>query len=270
MGVPLPPGVLPQFKMLQFLTRRIGPAFGAGSMFSVEADVVVGNRYSVFIKAVGKDGTVGPRSNVGMFSWNTTNAPATDVPWPDRPLPAVTLTNFPGVIARMFQTNDGLFTFLPQQRFEGVGIRVGEVAMSDFPNGLTNAIVGMADPLDHVYRSTRDFGSLFPLVVYRVQVENAAYPQVSGDVIQVTPLMEQIAFDRAPIPGGGQAVYVHDPFIRLVPEAPTLGAQRWDLYLLDTQPVLEEAAYRYVMVRLNGETREITEVMPTPPVTITP
>jgi hypothetical protein len=221
-GVPLPPGVLPQNKMLQYLTRRVGPSFGDGSLFTVEADVVPGNRYAVFIKAVGKDGSVGPRSNVESFAWNTTNAPATNVPWPDRPLPAVTLTNFPGVMARLFTTNDFIFSAFPQQAFEGVGIRVGELFMPQFPFGQTNVIAGSEDPSEHVYRSARDFRSLFPLVVYRVQVENEDYPEVSGDIVQVTPLMEQIAFDRAPVAGGAQAVFVHDPFIRLIPEAPTI------------------------------------------------
>ncbi|HSH16965.1 MAG TPA: hypothetical protein VLD18_13075, partial [Verrucomicrobiae bacterium] len=114
------------------------------------------------------------------------------------------------------------------------------------------------------------FGSLFPLVVYRVQVENDDYPAVSGDVVQVTPLMEQIAFDRTVAAGAGNVVLVHDPFIRLIPDAPTQGAQNWELYLLDTQPVLEDASYMYLLVRLNEETREIAEVMPTKPVQIIP
>jgi len=137
-------------------------------------------------------------------------------------------------------------------------------------SSLTNAIAGTADPLDHVYRSTRDHGLLFPLVVYRAQLPNDQFPDVSGDVVQVTPLMEQIAFDRTAPPVGGNVVIVHDPFIRLIPVAPTQGNQDWELYLLDTQPVVEDASYQYFLVRLDPETREIAEVMPTNPVLVTP
>ncbi len=269
-GVPLP-GIVPGPKLVTFLTRRIGPSFGTGSVFTVEADVAVGNKYAAFIRAVGKDGSTGPKSNVEQFTWHTTpELPVTNVPWPARSLPAVSLTNFPGVQARMFHTNDFVFNAFPQQRFEGVGVRVGAVSMQLTNASLTNAIAGTADPLDHVYRSTRDHGLLFPLVVYRAQVPNAEFSDVSGDVVQVTPLMEQIAFDRPPVIGGGNVVLVHDPFIRLIPVEPTQGAQNWELYLLDTQPVVEDATYQYFLVRLDPETREITEVMPTKPVQILP
>jgi hypothetical protein len=269
LGVPLP-GVVPDPKLLTFLTRRVGPGFGTGPVFSLEADVAVGNKYAVFVRAVGTDGSVSPKSNVEQFTWHTTpEVPVANVPWPARSLPAVTLTNFPGVMARMFHTNDLVFAPFPQQRFEGVGVRVGSVSMPFINWQLTNAIAGTADPLEHVYRSARDHGLLFPLVVYRAQVPNAEFPDVSGDVVQVTPLMEQIAFDRTP-GVGGNVVLVHDPFIRLILGLPTQVAQDWELYLLDTQPVVEEATYQYFLVRLDSETREITEVMPTNPVLVTP
>jgi hypothetical protein len=269
-GVPLP-GIVPGPKLMTFLTRRVGPGFGTGSVFSVEADVVVGNNYAVFVRAVGTDGSSGPKSNVEQFKWHTTpEFPVANVPWPARSLPAVSLTNFPGVIARLFHTNDTIFGVFPQQRFEGVGVRVGAVSMPLYPFPLTNAIPGADDPMGHVYRSARDQGLLFPLVVYRAQVPNAEFPDVSGDVVQVTPLMEQIAFDRPPVVIGGNVVLIHDPFIRLSPKDAMTSAQDWELYLLDTQPVVEEATYQYFLVRLDPETREITEVMPTNPVQIIP
>jgi hypothetical protein len=269
LGLPLP-GVLPDPKLLTFLTRRIGPVFGTGPVFTVEADVVVGNNYAVFVRAVGKDGSVSPKSNVEQFSWHVTPAvPVSNVPWPARSLPAITSTNFPGVTARMFHTNDAVFGGF-KQVFEGVGIRVGGMTGTPAPLSPSNTVYGTEDPANHLYRSARDLDSLFPLVVYRAQVPNAAFTDVSGDVVQVTPLMEQIAFERLPSLPGGDAVVVHDPFIRLIPKVPTLGATEWELYLLDTQPVVEDATYQYFLVRLNAETREITEVMPTNPVLIVP
>ncbi len=267
LGLPLPGVPMAQPKLLTFLSRRIGPSFGNGSVFTTEADITVGNHYAVFVRAVGKDGSIGPKSNTEQFTWHVSpNGPVTNVPWPARSLPAVTSTNFPRVHARMFNHADPAFLPFPQQRFEGVGIRVGAVTMPLFPPNMTNAIAGAADPLDHVYRSARDQGRLFPLVVYRAQIPNAAFPDVSQDVVQVTPLMEEIAFDRGLTPNGANAVFVHDPFIRLIPTTATPSAPDWELYLLDTQPVVDDATYQYFLVRLNPDTREIAEVMPTNPV----
>jgi hypothetical protein len=271
LGMPLP-GIVPGPQLLTFLTRRIGPSFGnTGAVFSVEADVAVGNNYAVFVRAVGKDGSVGLRSNVEQFKWYPTpQIPVANVPWPARALPAVTLTNFPAVKARLFHTNDSVFGSFDRQRFEGVGIRVGAVNGSMASTILTNALAGTTDPVEHIYRSTRDHRLLFPLVVYRAQVPNADFPVVSGDVTQVTPLMEQIAFQRTTAPGFGNIVLVHDPFIRLVPTNSLVEVTDWELYLLDTQPVVEDATYQYFLVRLDEETREIVEVMPTNPVQIIP
>jgi hypothetical protein len=108
------------------------------------------------------------------------------------------------------------------------------------------------------------------VVVYRTQVTNAAFPSVSGELIQVTPLMEQIAFQRQALAGGNSLVHVQDPFVRLIPVEETPGAMNWSLYLLDTQPVLEAASYQYFLVRLDADTREITEVVPTNAIELQP
>lgn len=273
--VPLPiPGMGPgpaQPLFQTYVSRRIGPGFGQGSVFTTEADVVVGNHHAVFVRAVGKDGSTGPASNVETFRWMPSPAGGTNhVPWPARPLPAVTATNFPGLFARMFHTNDPVFNAFPQQRFEGVGIRIGTVTMTAYPPALTNAIPGTADPLDHIYRSARDQELLFPIALYRMQAANATFPEVSGDVLQVTPLMEDIAYQRGTTSNGAPAVLIHDPFVRLVPVEPSPGAMHWELYLLDTQPVIEDATYAYVVVRLDPETREIAEMTSTNPVLVTP
>jgi hypothetical protein len=270
-GMPLP-GIVPGPQLLTFLTRRIGPGFGnTGAVFAVEASVTPGNNYAVFVRAVGKDGSVGLRSNVEQFKWHPIPQIVDDnVPWPARSLPAVTLTNFPAVTARLFHTNDALFGPFTPQRFEGVGIRIGSVNGPMSILSQTNVLTGTTDPIEHVYLSARDHRLLFPIVVYRAQVPNADFPTVSGDVTQVTPLMEQIAFERTTEFNVGDIVVVHDPFIRLVPKDPTIESTDWELYLLDTQPVVEDATYQYFLVRLDEETREIVEVMPTNPVQIIP
>ena len=100
---------------------------------------------------------------------------------------------------------------------------------------------------------------------------NDAFPTVSGDVTQVTPLMEQIAYEQANLPGFGNSTVIHDPFIRVFPEnSPTPLSGPRGIYLLDTQPVIVGARYRYVLVRFDARSMEIAEVIPTNELEVTP
>jgi hypothetical protein len=121
---------------------------------------------------------------------------------------------------------------------------------------------------------------LLPAVLYREQVANAKFPTVSGDVIQVSPMMEQIAYQSPRIVNNQQrpGLTIWDPHIGIVSSkyrpfiigAPNEGAASYfiDLYLLDTQPVQKGAAYRYSLVRFSATNGEIEEVIPAGTVTI--
>jgi hypothetical protein len=87
---------------------------------------------------------------------------------------------------------------------------------------------------------------------------------VSGDLIQVTPLMEKIALAERNGTGG---VYmaVKDPFVRIVGQS--FPVPTYYIYLLDTQPVVRRASYAYVAVRF-GRDGEISSVHPLPAVTV--
>lgn len=105
-------------------------------------------------------------------------------------------------------------------------------------------------------------GLILPVVMYRVQVPNTNYPSVPGDIVQVTPLMEKIAqFDDT------GANVVTDPFISILPSSVTLlprtmiGSDQ-DILLLDRQPVIAGARYKYLVVRL-GPNKEIERVIVT-------
>jgi hypothetical protein len=107
--------------------------------------------------------------------------------------------------------------------------------------------------------------ALLPIVVYRQQVANAAFPKVSGDIAQVTPLIERIAW--TPPEPGSTAIYIPDRLI----------AGRWErsdnengsvfIYVRDTQPFLVGATYRYFVVRFNAQ-REIDQIIPAGEVTL--
>jgi hypothetical protein len=250
-------------KFVLYRTPRIGPAFGKGPLFNVTVtNVHLGNTYFVFVKAITKDGSVGPMSNTEQAMWNTTNVLGPDVPWPDRPLPPVSETNFPLVVARVFTTND----FVHTRRFEGCAVRIGEasfVTSTPSPND-PDFIPGTNNPVQFLYTNAFTGERLFSLVMYRYQVPNAEFPTVSGDLVQVTPLMEQIAYDVRVVPSVGTVVAaIFDPFVRVFLDPPGNPLEpRHGLYLLDTQPVVKGARYRYVLVRFQRN-HEIAELIPT-------
>jgi hypothetical protein len=99
------------------------------------------------------------------------------------------------------------------------------------------------------------------MAMYRYQVANAAFPTVSGDVVQVTPLMEQIAYELGAVSGIGISTLIHDPFIRVAPVTP--GSSRHGIYLVDTQPVVRGASYRYVLMRHRPSGKEPAEIIVT-------
>jgi hypothetical protein len=98
-----------------------------------------------------------------------------------------------------------------------------------------------------------------PFVLYRYQVPNNALRSVSGDVVQVTPLMENIAY------GTNDVTIIYDPYFAV---ARPSTRDRWGLYVMDTQPVIRFATYQYLLVRFNEETKEIDRVIPAGIVTI--
>lgn len=108
---------------------------------------------------------------------------------------------------------------------------------------------------------------LLPAVLYRQQVPSAKWPAVSGETIQVSPMIEKIAYSTVPPAPGqtlGERLAVRDPHVGLVHRISPLGGSygQWmDLYLLDTQPVVRGAKYRYTLLRFHAGTGEIAEAI---------
>ena len=248
-----------------YRTPPVGPAFGNGAQFEVTVNIALGQEYTVTVAAVGPDGLAGPDSNAESLSWNVPPLVGPDVPWPARPLPDLNFFHPSLQAARM-----------PDNIFPGLAIRIGEVPWGHqanvpkerqdlFPASLRQN----RNPMDYVY--TNKLGEkLFPAVVYRVPFPSPEYPQVSQDLIQVTPLMEAIAHQFATDPQYGNITVLHDPFIRMT-EGVIFGAGQLPgaLWLVDTQPVVTGARYVYLIVRL-GPNGEIKEVIPSNVVEATP
>jgi hypothetical protein len=264
--IPTPDGpvvLLQQIDFKIFRTPRIGSgsSFGNGAEFSLPVNIKAGGKYTVFVKAVGRDGSVGERSNIERFSWAppTTNVLPT-VSWPPRPLPDIG-NSFNLPFLALWQTNN-------HNNYTGACVLIGyytnfsTVGDSDFtarPQWLRATL----DPMDYLFKRPDDTKP-FPVALYRYQVANARFPNVSGDVIQCSPLMETIAYQRTTTNAVTYAI-IHDSFVIYDGIRITLADRAFSLlqtFLKDTQPVVSGARYKYLLVRFqrNGE---IAEVIPT-------
>ena len=105
-------------------------------------------------------------------------------------------------------------------------------------------------------------------MVYRYQLPNALFPEVSNQVVQVTPLIEQIRQASTTT-----TVTLKDPFVVLRndpahPLAPGLDVTNpMGIYVRDTQGVIQGASYVYLIARFK-DNRELDKVYKLSPLTI--
>ena len=232
----------------RFLTPQPGGAFGEGDRFVVPVDVEIGRYYVVHVKSVMRSGARGDASNVESFFWRATNAPQPTVPWPARPLPPV---------ANSFALAFNAGWMLPCGETNGPSNIVVRISYDGITSQIScpSILTGSPNPNDLI--PTNSFGeSLFPVVLFRRQVPNAEFPVVSGDSVQVTPLMESIAWAQ----GGGQTA-LYDPYVQAERRISAVGGNG-GLFLRDTHPIIRGARYRYSLVRFNkrGEIAEVISV----------
>ena len=253
--------------------------------FSFELPVALTDGYTVMVRAVGEGKfgarAVGAFSNVEIFSYALRKIGAdVQVPWPDRPLPPKSDFH-EGITA--------LFLDVPQLNpWAGNLVRIGEYedysgqtgTRIDYPDNnnplqvRTYAIPTAKDLEEHLYRNDAVAlaepkeaipGLILPLALYRVQVPNLYFPNVPGDVVQVSPMMEKVAQHK--YVSGGPVTEVTDPFISILPDTVTglprtVGASDQDILLMDRQPVIKGARYKYLLVRF-GPDKEIERVIAT-------
>lgn len=228
-------------------TRVGGSQLGGGPEFISVADVELGREYTIMVRAVGRDGSLGNFSNVGQFVWHPKLLEGPQVPWPARSLPLVN-TNFSSVIIAGIDTST----------YDGIMVRIGVFITTEGnikrPYFIPNPTFR---PMDWLAKEAGTGENLFPVVMYRYQVPNVRYPKVSGDLVQVTPLMEDIAIQVQQ-----EGVRMLDAYIYARATQATDNIALGELFLADTHPSLRGARYRYLLVRLkpNGE---IDQVIPT-------
>ena len=243
-----------------------GSSYGSGPEFTLPVNVAKGVKYAVWVRAVGITGEHGEKSNIETFYWEPpgTNILPT-VAWPQRPLPPVNSGVASGFTAAWYQGALNNHTGAVVQlgalivtNIVGSGGSGLPAAGSDF-RARPQRLFVTSDPM--VYLQKTPMGkSPFPCVLYRHQVSNAKFPMVSGDIIQCSPLMESIAFEKS-----GTSAIIWDPFVIYDGISVNLGSgtiNYLNTYLRDTQPVLAGARYKYVLVRF-GKDGEIAEVLGT-------
>lgn len=279
-------------------TPRVGNGLGAGPEFSYTLNIPAGVTYQISVAPVFPGAEATEFSEAWDFVWKApalTPAPQ-DVPWPARPLPRVGAFH-PGIgVARVTTENTDSAT-KPRWDFP-IGVRIGVVRNPTIPGGrpgfsrvaawplldrfLLFAPTGpgdaSGDPNGHMFTRQDGLGAgaaepLLPVALYRQQVTNAAFPRVSGDVTQVSPLIERVAVRKDVLNNGYTQFEVLDPLITgsiengPVPGLPPLqdpvmgGDNDCGIYLVDSQPMVAGAAYRYFLARFKAN-REIAEIIP--------
>lgn len=250
-------------------TPRIGSGFGPGPKFTLNANVMPNTTYAISVAAVDDQGHVGNASEVWQFIWTPPLELAT-VPWPKRPLPPVKDFNVAGPGLAAILLKDG--NFQPDQRFP-VGIRIGQMnrnqdEMSVYANAHSTNYASYdvrslsvnPDPNTQVFHRTASGEGLLPIVLYRQQVTNAIFQKVSGDVVQVSPLIERVPWSLLNVSVDYRTVMIPDRLFAISYEnVDDVGY--YPLSLRDQQPVLSGARYRYSVVRFNAK-REPAEVIP--------
>ena len=272
------------------LTPPVSPTFGPGPQFSLTASVVPNVPYDISVAAEDRLGNWGDASANWRFTWKPPPTLQT-VPWPARPLPPVTsfddpaslpqnITYAPRVAAVMFVTNavHGVsstpdrhfpvairFAVIPPPNQIVLNVGNTNLASYTFYGAVTFATPGV-DPNGGVFKRFGSGGgtlqngqSLLPFVVYRKQETNAAFPQVSGHLTQITPLLEKVPWRVTGSPFNYMSTTIPDRLIAMWQEDWSDHGYTF-LGLRDQQPVILGARYHYYAVRMNDQ-REVAEVI---------
>ncbi|MFZ4765670.1 MAG: hypothetical protein ACOYMN_12015, partial [Roseimicrobium sp.] len=209
------------------------------------------------------------------------------LPWPARGLPPV-LANYAGFHVEIVHQQNGQ----PDPRFGPVvaigtlqGVPNTTLDQAVFPTGTggiytrvpasldphegvrqvciggeTNRIKVSDNPEVYQWEGKAFYRTLFPCMLYRRQITSARFPVSSPrDWIQVTPLMEEIAYEKR-----AADTLIHDPWIAFL-GTETSGAGLW---LVDRHPVVKGMAYEYVLVLFDEKTKEMHSVLPVGNVTV--
>jgi hypothetical protein len=278
-GVFLGRGRAPQRAQERILTGRVGEDFAAGPAFTLDLRVTANRAYEVTIRALTITGCLGEKSVSRDFTWKPA-PPDQRVPWPARPVPAPS------------PFHDGI---VPQEIIPLAGFSPRDITGDDYALGvrigrgrlpapyarlvrfIRSTPQGQRPVFDNEFLSDITFEAmvypfakgpagkqsekLLPVVLYRKQEPNTLYPDASGDLLQCSPLLENIQTEPETLPNGSRQTGFTDNIVTLTyTDDLVADITFFDLYLLDTQPYVRGAKYHYYLVRFTGE-GEIEQVI---------
>ena len=119
----------------------------------------------------------------------------------------------------------------------------------------------MLDPLSLIETNVNG-GSLFPCAMYRYTVSNAGGAPPSGDTIQVSPLMENIAYQLSGSASQSTNTIILDPFIAVTSSTDATFNYIY-FWLKDNQPVISGSRYKYILVHFGANpNHEVDQLVP--------
>lgn len=259
--------------LANFITPPLGNGFPAEPPFTAEFDVQPGVSYTVYVQAVrgvviGGKGR-GPASASYTFDWGDPAPPEPAVSWPARPMPEVT-----SITAVQAGEADPILWPAHLNGQRPVGVRLAQLVS----HGTEDFVMAAGEVVYAPYSGSKGYGRHNPnaqvikpigdgtrqaqgVVLYRQQVANSVFPTVSGDTIQVSPLVRQIAWIPTML-GNRFGARLIDPYFA-VTHTVTNGDEinsTLDLWLLDNQGVVNLARYHYYLVCF-GADGEITQTV---------
>ena len=275
-----------------YQTGRVGGNFGdpdTPGEYEVILDVRPGTTYRVYIESISPTGHHSAPTQVGEFVWSLSPEPTTaQVPWPARSIPPVIpKAEFnPQIKAQYLETdylNPGSSEPLCaavrigtwedlDEAFKFTHYAQGAVGPDEMGQGIrTPTIIYNTDGFRLSFYESTGGETVFPCVLYRYQVPSLLFPEVSGDVAQVSPLIDRMRTVEGTNILGDPVLEIHDPFIDVLidPDQPgtAIDAPDFGIYIRDTQGVVKGASYVYLLVRFR-EDGEIDRVIKTNTVTI--
>ena len=234
-------------------------------VFSIDLNVQTGREYTFFVRSVNKAEDESESSNLVKFTWSQATVAGAQVPWPARALSTIDPDFIEEIKAQ----------FLPNLNVGTAAVRIGELVPSptgsldvDFGGIVADGGVGFRRPSNwpassgyalNLYNSVGD-ENVLPFILYRYQVADDNYPSVSGDISQVSPLIDKVRTQTS-----ASRVELVDPFLEIYTDPDD--ASKIGLYIRDTQGVVRGATYVYLLVRFK-ENGEIDRTIPTNKVAI--
>ena len=204
-----------------YRTNSIESGFGSNGEFSLNITVPADKKIYYAVRGIGPhipdpvsgeyEYTQGDFSNIVSDLWvQPASGPQSIIPWPARPLPGIAEIGLP---VKSYVPGEGPFFAyaIPPNNMKDVGasaaILVGLFPATDTGNeGNEEAsLPGDRDPLEWLFSYRKqttealaddDLQSIVPFVVYRYQLPSTRFPSAKPNLVQVTPLIDRIAYQK--------------------------------------------------------------------------